>query len=474
MHVWHHDLARHIAASALLFSSLQACGGEAVAPHADAVQTRAIDTHADLKIVEVYLIAERAKVAFRDGTATEVWAYRDAAGSRPASVPGPLIEAKLGDRLIVHFDNALDIGTTIHHHGPRLPNAMDGLPDGAMVLPGKSFTYDFVLKDAGTFWYHPHWQSDVQLYRGLKGQLIARDPLLDAALADAHERVLMLHDVELDDAAELVLDTPNQARVGRIGSTLLVNGAPTPTLDVIAGRRERWRLTNASNGRVFDLELAGHDFTVIASDLGRIAPYATRRLRLAPADRLEVLIVPSGARLERLPLVTHPVDRGFAITPAVNETVLTLAIRDRIAPAADIELPAPAALPYADTAAAVQRSLSLEYDPSPPAGEAPAYRINGKRWPFAEPLPGARGLLERWQVSNATPTPEPLHVHGTRMQLVAIDGVAQRLSLEDTIEIPAGASAEILLRFDEPGHWMFHSHLLEHAERGMMGAIHVP
>jgi FtsP/CotA-like multicopper oxidase with cupredoxin domain len=444
---------------------------ESTAPVAvDVAMLPALDVNPDPRIVEVSLVAEPAEFAYLSGTSTAVWGYRD--GSRPdavVTVPGPLIEANQGDTLIVHFHNQLEIGSTVHFHGPRLPNAMDGVPmGGGMVLPGGTFDYEFAVDDASTFWYHPHWETDEQVERGLYGQLIVRGP----EVAATRERSFMLDDVDLDGAGQLRLGLSElDVLMGRHGDLLLVNGRPAPTVSVTAGTRERWRLTNASNGRYYQLSLAGHVFTVIGSDGGLLQePYAADSLLLAPADRLDVVLEINGDVGDMLALETSHVDRGVGEPVQADRTVMTL----RIDAASDDALPAlEDALPDANIeaiavdAATQELNLRLGFESSSPGG--PAYTINGESWPFTDSIEGVVGDVAVWAIENATPTQQPFHLHGTYFQVLDRDGVAaDRLSLEDVVSVDAGSTLRFAVRYEKPGNWMFHSHLLEHAEGGMM------
>src|SRR6476646_9463060 len=114
----------------------------------------AADINPDPHIVEVNLDARLSVVEIAPGRTVEAWTY-------DGGVPGPLIRANVGDRLIVHFTNHLPTSTTVHWHGIRVPIKMDGVPDVSQpdVKPGEGFTYDFVLPDSGLFWYHPHVAS---------------------------------------------------------------------------------------------------------------------------------------------------------------------------------------------------------------------------------------------------------------------------------------------------------------------------
>ena len=120
------------------------------------------DINPDPNILEIELDARIVEMEIIPGTKTPVWTYG-------GSLPGPLIRAKVGDRLIVHFTNRLPESTSIHWHGLRVANNMDGVPNVTQdpVAAGGSFTYDFILRDAGTYWYHPHINSAAQVGWGM-------------------------------------------------------------------------------------------------------------------------------------------------------------------------------------------------------------------------------------------------------------------------------------------------------------------
>jgi FtsP/CotA-like multicopper oxidase with cupredoxin domain len=122
------------------------------------------DHNPDPKIVEVDLTARIADVEVASGKTVKAWTY-------DGGLPGPLIRAHVGDRVIVHLANELPQPTTIHWHGVRVPIEMDGVPDISQpeVKHGETFTYDFVVRDAGLYWYHPHVMSAAQVGFGLYG-----------------------------------------------------------------------------------------------------------------------------------------------------------------------------------------------------------------------------------------------------------------------------------------------------------------
>ena len=202
------------------------------------VAGRAAMPAAGRSVVQITLEASEFDWSFTPGRPTRAWGYN-------GQVPGPVIEARVGDVLEIEFTNRLPEPTTIHWHGLRLPASMDGTEMVQKpVAPGDTFTYRFLLPDAGTFWYHPHINEVEQLERGLYGAIVVRgesEPELDA------ERVLVLDDVALDRSGQL--RTPGwwlEQHDGRQGNTLLVNGRQTPELSIAAGQIERWRVVNAS------------------------------------------------------------------------------------------------------------------------------------------------------------------------------------------------------------------------------------
>ena len=129
------------------------------------------DLNPDPRILEINLEAKLAQVEISPGRRVEAWTYN-------GGIPGPLIRLRVGDRLIVHFTNRLPAPTTVHWHGIRLGIQMDGVPDISQpaVKPGEPFTYDFVVPDAGLYWYHPHVMSAAQVGFGLYGALLVEDP----------------------------------------------------------------------------------------------------------------------------------------------------------------------------------------------------------------------------------------------------------------------------------------------------------
>ena len=244
------------------------------------------DDSRDGNVVEVSLTAAPASVDFGAGKPTTVWAYN-------GSVPGPVLRAKVGDRIVVHFKNMLPEATTIHWHGVRVPSSMDGTAaTQTPVQPGASFDYEFVALDAGTFWYHPHVRSDAQVEQGLYGAIVIEDA--SEPLADMPAELMVLSDVLLDPDT-YALDTSTDERMmmmGREGNLVLVNGKRSGVqLSVRAGEPQRFRIVNAASARFFDLMVRGGTMMRIGGDRGLLeAPETLHQLLLVSGERADVVV----------------------------------------------------------------------------------------------------------------------------------------------------------------------------------------
>ena len=263
-------------------------------------------------IVEISMHAALATVEIEPGLEVEAWTYN-------GTIPGPLIRVTVGDRLIVHFSNDLPQSSTIHWHGLRVPIEMDGVPGYSQdpVEPGESFTYDFVVPDAGIYWYHPHVMSAGQVGFGLYGALLVEDPDEDVGVED--DLVVVLSDIEIGADGELApADTGGSAGMlfGREGTHVLVNGRRRPELVARAGAPQRWRLVNAAKSRYFKLDLGpDHVFRKIGGD-GGLVEYAEDHpvLVLGAGERADVIVWPTGEPGSELLLSNMLHDRGYGST----------------------------------------------------------------------------------------------------------------------------------------------------------------
>jgi FtsP/CotA-like multicopper oxidase with cupredoxin domain len=361
--------------------------------------------------------------------------------------------------------------TTVHWHGLRLPAPMDGTEHvQQIVAPEAAFTYRFLLRDAGTFWYHPHFHETVQLERGLYGALIVRGP--DEPRLDA-ERVLVLDDVKLNRDGQIkrfggFLENHD----GRQGPTVLVNGRATPELAVSAGQIERWRIVNAASARYMRLSIGGRPFMLLGTDGGLIeAPVTVTELLLTPADRADIAVGPF-AEGETVCVESLRYDRRVIARNRV-ERVATLQIGAAKPSAAKIPTTLRRIEPLLTPGESVAPSREVHLGVRPSLRTGVKFVVNGEAHHHDSPV--MVGELQIWDIINDTLMDHPFHLHGFFFQVVAINGEAPAfLSWEDTVNVPPRSRVRIAwLPDDRPGEWMYHCHILEHHASGMMGHFEV-
>jgi len=414
-------------------------------------------------VVRVDLEAREIDWEFVPGQRTRAWAFG-------GQVPGPTIEAQVGDVLEIRVTNHLPEPTVVHWHGLRIPAAMDGTERVQRpVAPGESFTYRFRVQDAGTFWYHSHYNETVQMERGLYGALIVRAP--DEPVFDA-DRTFVLDDVELAKNGEI--KPPGgwiESHDGREGSVRLVNGRQEPEVRMAAGQVERWRFVNAASARYVRLSVGGRPFRIIGSGGGLIpSPVTATEVLLATANRIEIAVGPfeAGAVLR---IETLPFNRGSFKSHKRPELFATV----RVGAAAPSMTRIPARLreiePLVTGPVAANRDVRLGFSLGMKHGVE--FDINHQQHHHAEPV--RVGELQVWDVVNRSPVHHPFHLHGFFFQVLEVNGKSPDYrSWEDTVNVPAFGKVRIAwLPDDRPGGWMYHCHILEHHAAGMMAHFEV-
>ena len=431
-----------------------------------------VDKNPDPRVLEIDITARVADVEVAPGTHVKAWTY-------DGLLPGPFIRAAVGDRLIVHFTNHLPEPSTIHWHGVRVPIEMDGVPGISQpaVKPGESFVYDFVLRDAGLFWYHPHHMSAAQVGYGLYGALLVEDPNDGVGVAD--ETTMVLSDIGFDKNG--TLDAPDSGGsagdvFGREGDHVLLNGRKTPVLRVRSGAPQRWRIVNTARSSFFLLDLQGQKFTVIGSDGGlQERPTTSEVLLITPGERVDVIVAPTGAAGTEMPVYSMLYNRGYGSVEFRSiEQMMTLAFTADPA----MTPPPPPVLTRTITPPSAEGATRLDLTLTLPAMDASGhseFQINGFPYVKAKPYRAALGETQLWVIKNDTKWDHPFHLHGYFFMPVDEKGQPLRpMAWKDTINIPMNATARVLVKFDErPGTWMFHCHILDHAEIGLMGTVHV-
>ena len=419
------------------------------------------DMDPDPDVVEVHLTASRTQATFIDNGPTRVWAYND-------TVPGPLLQLWKGQALRVVFTNDLREATTIHWHGLRIPDEMDGVPAvQEPVAPGETFIYEFTPPDAGSYWYHPHTRSRVQVERGLYGALVVHE---EAPPAYDRERYFVLDDVRLDadgGLSDLATLSHMDGMHGRHGNVLLANGSSEVLRDdVLRDHRERWRIVNTANARLMWVDVTGGDWRVVAVD-GTLLPepiVGDAPVLLPVGRRLDLEVVP-GARPEAVRLrIVLPDGRGADTPYVMFEGTL---VGDEMAPGfLDWSVPA---LPAPRT---VTQELGLSLD-----GQGSMmslnWLINGATYDDSTPIAARGRTPTRIVIREQSGLPHPFHLHGQFFQVVTRDGLPRLPGLMDTVLVDGDETVELYTELDNPGAWMAHCHILEHAELGMMTEVHV-
>ncbi len=413
------------------------------------------------------LVAAPAELPLIDGKPLKVWAYN-------GQVPGPTLRVTLGDTVRVRFTNRLPQDTTIHWHGVRLPNAMDGVPylTQQPIKPGESFVYEFTPKDAGTFWFHPHVRASEQVERGLYGLLVVDDRRPAAYSQDV---VWVLDDWLLDNTGQIAPDFNTRhelAMDGRWGNAITINGLIGTVLHVRPGERIRLRLLNSANGRVFLPDFGELGATVIAVDgLYLRAPIPARGFELAPGNRLDVEIVFDHSSTAPLEII----DRFIPQRPnklATIEVQGSLVDTPRFAPPS-MHVPA-----WSEALEApIAHTFRLSSQAGGPFGIA--WMIDGMAFmghDHAMP-PSAtltRDRFARLHFVNESARIHPIHTHGMFFRLLARNGIrVDEPFFRDTVVVHGREEIDIGVVPLDPGTWMMHCHILEHAEAGMMTTIAV-
>lgn len=407
------------------------------------------------------LRAAPAQVQQFDGRILDVWAYNE-------RVPGPVLRVRLGEELEVRLRNDLPQPTTIHWHGVRVPNAMDGVPGITQdpIPPGGSFTYRFVPKDAGTFWFHPHVRGAEQVERGLYGVLVVDDA---TPLPYSRDEVWVLDDWRLGSDGQLdprFVTRHDLAHDGRWGQAVTVNGDSAQRMMVRPGERLRLRLVNTSNARVYRPDFGELAVRVIAVDgmyTGR--PLPLDGFELAPGNRLDLDIeAPATVGDHRI------VDR-FTRRPF---TLATIRIAGEPVETSQFDPPSNANMPAWRTA--MSRDVDVTYALNARRGgeHGIQWTINGQAWGEHQITELSGGRWTRIRFQNDSHRLHPMHIHGQFFKVIARNGVAvDEPYFRDTILLHGREAIDVGMVPIDWGRWMMHCHILEHAEAGMMTLIEV-
>ena len=429
------------------------------------------------------LTVGRIRWELAPGKMIEAYAYN-------GQVPGPEIRVTEGDTVRVTVTNALTEPTTVHWHGVEVPSGMDGVPKLSQepILPGGSFTYEFVATPAGTRWYHAHFDELAQQGDGLVGPLII-EPRAATPPAPDREYVLVTQEWATTAATMPQQPTPtvpNGGMGGMMGQggmmesgagqphfdTFTVNGRAyphTPPLLVRQGEHVRLRLINASATQTQVLGLAGHILTITHTDGNPLAkPVDAQAVLLGVGERADVEFVanhPGHWQLQGL--LPGQAAQGLAI-----DVIYTGHEADPVqgfSPQAQVAFARYADLPGSPHPTQPDRTYDLTL--SGGMMGATTWTINGQSYPRTEPLMVRPGERVRLRLSNMSMQDHPMHLHGHTFQVVAIGGRPVDGPLKDTLTVRPMEQYEIEFVANNPGVWLFHCHNLEHMSGGLMTEV---
>jgi blue copper oxidase len=406
-------------------------------------------------------------------------------------VLGPTIRLRRGDEVEMTVENALDVDTTVHWHGLLVPGDVDGGPH-QVIKAGSTWRPRLKAEQpASTAWFHPHLHHDTarQIYMGLTGLIIVDDGS-DARLGlpctyGFDDLPLILQDRSFEADGSLMYDLdPLTIQYGLRGDSIIANGVVGPVAKVPGGL-VRLRILNATNAQNFELRFSDRrEFHVIASDGGFLSsPAVVKQLRISPAERFEILV--DFANRKPVVLETGP-DTVMGIFGAVSqnatsEFVPIMRFEPTKAAATVKEIPVRLVEPAAANRESAVRRREFLLDSGICGGQRPnemgmlpGLCINGKTHDMARiDLETGLGTREVWKIVSRGMA-HPFHVHGASFRILSLSGAAPPAHLAGWKDVALiEDEAELLVAFNRPATrdhpFMYHCHILEHEDAGMMG-----
>jgi len=379
-------------------------------------------------------------------------------------VPGPLLRATRGKRLVVDVINDTSARDVLHGHGFQIPPDVDGAyEEGTPAVPphGRQ-RYAFTAAPGGTRWYHSHDTPMRDLtkgtYTGQFGMFVV-DEGTDSGAYDI-EAPLLLHEWEPRFTRSGPLDV--EFRAGSINGKMLGYGEP---IRVRTGQRALFRVLNASATLTHRLSLTGHTFRIVALDGNAVPrPAAARVIELAPGERVDAIVE-----------LNNP---GVWIFGEVDNTRRSAGLGIVVEYAGQSGEPrwsAPGPFPWDYTVFA-----SSDATPEPDERRTLVFRakddghhwtINGQSWPTVDPIVVREGRRYRWTLDNQSANDHPIHLHRHTFEVVRVAGKPISGLMKDVVVVPAWRQVEIDVRADQPGLALFHCHQQFHMDMGFMTMI---
>ena len=441
------------------------------------------------------------------------------------SIPGPIIKAVRGSEVTINLKNDTDMPTTLHAHGVRMENKFDGVPGVTQeaIPPGGSFSYTLKFLDVGMYWYHPHVRTDYAMELGLYGVVIVDPERADYWNPVNQEIPLAIDDILIEDG-EIILDKERVSRtlMGRFGNVMLTNGETDYTLNANRGEVARFFIVNAANARTFNIAIPGVQMKLVGGDNGAYEREEWKdAVLLGPGERavVEALFEKSGTfTLEhRTPQKTYTLGR-INVSDTVADvsyapTFHTLKTNTDTVKSIDPFRPYFAKKPDKNIALSIDmmggmmnmrdmaRGAHMMADGSMMGGSRDE-SVDGIEWEdtMATMNTMSDATMVKWNIidqdtkkanmtiddwtfkvgdkvkirifndpKSAHPMQHPIHIHGQRFLVLSLNGVPEtNLVWKDTTFVRIGETVDIFLDASNPGTWVAHCHILEHAEAGMM------
>ncbi len=408
--------------------------------------------------------AQKGKTEIFDGVETNTLGYN-------GDFLGPVLHFQKGEIVKIRTINELDEETTFHWHGLEVSGEVDGGPQKSLK-PGEEKLIEFeVTQEASTLWFHPHphGKTAEQVYNGLAGLIyIDDDQSKDLGLPNDYGKndiPLVFQDRTFDDQSQLNYKTVMNDD-GTLGDTLLINGTLNPKL-IVGEEKVRLRLLNGSNARNFTFKLNTEDtFIQIATDGGFLnKPVTLNEITLTPSERAEIVI-------------------DFAALNTANDLALVNEDESVLLP---FEVSGKGGKNSEIKEVLNNFSLTAEEKNLPVTKEIELFgmmdmvTINGKKFdPKRIDFIQQQGVTEVWEIYNKKDMMggmiHPFHIHGTQFKIISRDGeepMENEQGWKDSIGVQPGEKVKIAIQFKHKGVYMFHCHILEHEDNGMMGQIQV-
>lgn len=408
------------------------------------------------------------------------------------TIPGPTLRVRPGDLLRIDLVNELGEPTNLHTHGLHV--SPEGNADNIFrhVMAGETARYEYAIPEnhpTGTFWYHPHVHGAVtdQTFSGLYGAIVVGEE----AEPGLPERVLVVSDITLTPDGDVAAVNMMQRMEGREGDLVLVNGQQLPRIDLGVGRPERWRIINACTARFLSVRLDGHTVGFLGYD-GQGLGAAEQRdaVTLAPGNRAD--LVAEAPRAGTFALRTLAVERGgmgmmrgrAGLSQELELASVVVSAGGSSGVVTAPSDPAPVTAPLRDlrgTTVTRRRTLAFSMGMGRGMGGgmggAMSFGFDGLAFdPERVDQHATLGTVEEWVIQNPTPMAHPFHLHVWPMQVIAGPDVVAgaRPDWRDVVLVPAMDEVTVRIPIEDfGGRTVYHCHVLDHEDLGMMGIVEV-